>query len=548
MALYPIYTNYHNGLGLEQYARHQGFLSGDVLFHNPWQYRVLSHWLIEGGYQVYTHTIDQVVDIEKFVPSNRLATRDHGQKERIYINFASDTVATPPWNNMTTAQASNLLNDQGEHSSISLALQTPWWKTHVEGPTTGDNSGVYPDDVLRDYYYFGIFGGPDTVKAMIQGLNPNTRYAFTFLAGSRWSGATDNGSTVFTSNSESKALPVQNNHSKVVTLDNITPNSAGEATFTMTKKENTPAGYLNAMVVESLGDQAISTSDTTHQDKYAKTQELLSDLSTPGFVKYNMIFILFRFLLHIMIFIVAFMYYTKMVKSDWLIFIGLIILSLSMGNSVNDSDLAFNTYIDVLLYLMAGYIIYTEKYDWYILPIAILGALNRETSVLIPFIYYVCRLDLKNFSLAHIRFDQVVAPKKTIMITAISYLFFIAIYFGLRFYYGFEDYQGVRGASPGLPTLVINLFSLVSIKTYFEMYGTFMILPLIFIYKFNSIDFKLRIIFLALVPIWFLVHWWSAVAYQSRLFLVPTLLVFIPGVLEVVEKSILQVSFKKSNQ
>lgn len=352
MALYPVYTNYHKGLGLEQYARHIGFLTGDILFPNPWQYRVLSHWVIEGLYQLYDATIGQLVDLEALLTSRLPA----------------------------------------------------------------DTSG-----------------------------------------------------------------------------------------------------------------------------KFEQTQSLLSQMRTPGFVIYNLVFVGLRFMQHLLIFWVAYLFYQKFVQSKWMLVLGLMLISLFIGNSVNDSDLAFNTYFDVLFYLAAGYIIVSNRNDWYILPLTILGALNRETSVLIPFMYFIARIDWANIDVKRLRLGDFFPARNAVIVTVVSYLFFWGIFFGLRFYYGTFEYQGVRGEPSGFPTLAINLFSPVSLKTYFELFGTMALLPLLFVYGFKKVNWQLRVLFVAIVPFWFGVHFWAAVAYQSRLFLVPTLLVLLPGVLQLIEQSILQV-------
>jgi hypothetical protein len=83
--------------------------------------------------------------------------------------------------------------------------------------------------------------------------------------------------------------------------------------------------------------------------------------------------------------------------------------------------------------------------------------------------------------------------------------------------------------------LRLNLVSLIAVKSYFEMIGAFSIIPLICLYKFKSASRILQIWFIGIVPIWFLVHFVSVVAYQSRLFLVPTLLIFVPMLLEIIE-------------
>ncbi len=62
-----------------------------------------------------------------------------------------------------------------------MAFQTTAWATYTEGAVTGNNSGVFPDAVIRDYYYFGIFGNPNTVDVNVTGLDPAKQYNFKFL-------------------------------------------------------------------------------------------------------------------------------------------------------------------------------------------------------------------------------------------------------------------------------------------------------------------------------------------------------------------------------
>jgi hypothetical protein len=52
-------------------------------------------------------------------------------------------------------------------------------------------------------------------------------------------------------------------------------------------------------------------------------------------------------------------------------------------HSHHGSDFQFNTFFDIMFYLLAGLVVFAGRYKW-IVPITILGALNRETSALIP--------------------------------------------------------------------------------------------------------------------------------------------------------------------
>ena len=92
--------------------------------------------------------------------------------------------------------------------------------------------------------------------------------------------------------------------------------------------------------------------------------------------------------------------------------------------------------------------------------------------------------------------------------------------------------------------LKLNLMSAVGLKGYLELIGTFGIVPLIILYKFKAFPYLLKKWFLFLAPIWFLVHYISVPAYQTRLFLVPIILIFMPMILWLTEQHIFSLSDK----
>jgi hypothetical protein len=94
-------------------------------------------------------------------------------------------------------------------------------------------------------------------------------------------------------------------------------------------------------------------------------------------------FIIFRQFQNFLIFVCAYFYYRRLRLSSAQALMGLCILSWGMINAVYNSDLQFNTYFDILFYLLAGLAILQEK-PLSIIPISILAAFNRETSGLIP--------------------------------------------------------------------------------------------------------------------------------------------------------------------
>ncbi|HVW99347.1 MAG TPA: PA14 domain-containing protein [Candidatus Babeliaceae bacterium] len=172
--------------------------------------------------------------------------------ERWYLNFSYQTSANSPWNNITGLNSSNLTDDRGNITPVGLNFQTTWWATYDGGSVTGNNSGLYPDNVIKDYYYFGIFGGPDSVSAVVTGLTPGQEYDLTFFASSSWNGVSDNGHTVFTSEGKLDSLYVQKNSQNALTFHSLLADSSGKIAFAMKKGIDASAGYLNALVINSV--------------------------------------------------------------------------------------------------------------------------------------------------------------------------------------------------------------------------------------------------------------------------------------------------------
>ncbi|HYJ65676.1 MAG TPA: PA14 domain-containing protein, partial [Parafilimonas sp.] len=181
-----------------------------------------------------------------------VVVKDVNPNTKIYVRFKYNTPIGSPWNSITSTTTNNLVDDQGKTTNVGLAFQTSWFGNYNSGVSTGNNSGVYPDAVLADYYYFGYFGGPETVDTKITGLDASSTYNLTFFGASNYNNVPDNGSTVYTVGNQSDTLRVQNNTTNTVTLTGIKPASDGTITYTMSKGLNTPIGYINALVISSV--------------------------------------------------------------------------------------------------------------------------------------------------------------------------------------------------------------------------------------------------------------------------------------------------------
>ncbi|WP_198315686.1 fibronectin type III domain-containing protein [Chitinophaga tropicalis] len=183
---------------------------------------------------------------------------DKNPNYKLFVRFKYQTDAPAPWNNITSVSTTGLKNDRGEATAIGMQMQTSNWFTWNDGTSTGNNSGVYPDVVMSEYYFFGsypgIFTSANSIDVKLTGLEATRKYSFKFFAGSNWSVQANNGTTVFSINGVSKPLNVQGNTSQTVNFDNIAPNASGEITFNMSVADGTQVGYLGAFEVNAILD------------------------------------------------------------------------------------------------------------------------------------------------------------------------------------------------------------------------------------------------------------------------------------------------------
>jgi len=286
-------------------------------------------------------------------------------------------------------------------------------------------------------------------------------------------------------------------------------------------------------IEEKLNFSIQNTTGTTDE-----TDQFVKLMQTPGAMKYMIIFIFFRFFEHLLIYYLAWKLWHFFVKSKWLIFFGLNFLALALGNAVTVADLSFNTYMDIIFYLVTANVIVHKKNPALLIFIIILAAFNRETGILIPALYFISQTDFTKFRFNKINVKAIeFPPAKTWIFTAVLYIIFIAIFIGLRNYFGYRPQQ-VWKAAAGLPMLKLNLFSAVGIKAFMELIGTFAVIPLLILYKFKSFPHLLKKWFLFMVPVWFAVHYVSVVAYQTRLFMVPFVIIMLPMLLWLIEKEV----------
>jgi len=166
----------------------------------------------------------------------------------VKINFTDGSLlGGAGWNNTaghpnTGDQYSGLADQYGNSTTISLIL-SDWTNggSNNAGQSTGNNSGVYNDNILKSTYW--TYTNPESF--IIKGLDDNKKYDLTFL-GSR--NANDNRTTKYTVGSQTATLNAASNTENTVTIDNLSA-SNGIIEVQVSRGTGSTYGYINALVL-----------------------------------------------------------------------------------------------------------------------------------------------------------------------------------------------------------------------------------------------------------------------------------------------------------
>jgi hypothetical protein len=227
-------------------------------------------------------------------------------------------------------------------------------------------------------------------------------------------------------------------------------------------------------------------------------------------------FLSLRVLQNIAILLAAFALYRKASDSDWLGLLGMLILAGSMLNAYYDNDLSFNTYFDLLFYLLCVLLLLSRRYSAVVI-LTVFAALNRETSALIPFV------------MAGALYGDNTRPGlRRYMPVLLSLAIFIVVFVGLRTLYAPRPLYVPYHQAPGIPLLLYNLTRWF---TWQQLLSTMGLVPIVGLLFFSALPPLWQRLFLIVGPIWFLIHSFASVMAETRLFLVPQAILFIPAAL-----------------
>lgn len=187
----------------------------------------------------------------------------------LYINLNVDNPAPAPWVNTNKLPVQglafkNLKNYAGYASGANLTIVNNFSGYNPGGMITGNNSGVYPDNVMRSMYYCdkGV-----VAKLQVSGLSLKHKYSFVFF-GSR-NGDGDR-TSVYKIGTHSVSLNASLNTTKTVQLDNIVPDENGTVTIEVALGATAMYAYLNSLVIKAY---PVTTTTITRTPTYTITPD-----------------------------------------------------------------------------------------------------------------------------------------------------------------------------------------------------------------------------------------------------------------------------------
>lgn len=179
----------------------------------------------------------------------------------ILINFNAVTPEASPWNNFNALPAAgsqivDLVDEEGLSTGISVSLLDSWEGANDLGVTTGDNSGVFPDNVMKTAYW----ESSTSIKQIeVNGLKSGSLYNLIFF-GSRDGGG--DRTTIYTVNGSSVSQNASYNASSTVQINGMAPIN-NQLVISIQKASSASYGYLNAMVIQEYENNGIPLAPTS---------------------------------------------------------------------------------------------------------------------------------------------------------------------------------------------------------------------------------------------------------------------------------------------
>ena len=237
-------------------------------------------------------------------------------------------------------------------------------------------------------------------------------------------------------------------------------------------------------------------------------------------------FLTLRVVQNVAIFLLALSYYRRLGMAPQLQAVGVVLLAWSMSHALYNSDLSVNTYFDVIAYLIAAHCVVAGRL-WALVPLVVVAAFNRDTAAMIPALAVAPLLAraaaAPRDALALLRSAE---ARRPFTVAVVGLAAFTIVYLGIRTVIGPASWPWVEAG--GTTMIRVNLRDT---NAYLHVPLTFSVLPLIAIWRWRQLPVMLRGFLLLLGPVWATTLFVLVYVAETRLFLVPIALAFIPATL-----------------
>jgi hypothetical protein len=176
----------------------------------------------------------------------------------IYVNFNTTIAnAASPWNNLQasslqTFTKSNLKNQSASSTTIDITLTKFFNGEFTAGRTTGNNSGVVPDNVLQSAFWLD---NTQVGQFRLLQLNTSRRYRIGFIGSSSAAGwFKGNYTATMTIKGRTVYLNSWENTTKIVYIGDIVPNSNGTLDIDFSTTSNAQYGFNSGIVIMEYSD------------------------------------------------------------------------------------------------------------------------------------------------------------------------------------------------------------------------------------------------------------------------------------------------------
>jgi large repetitive protein len=174
----------------------------------------------------------------------------HTYASSIFINVSTDYNAGYPWNNLSAPPQTgyvwnNFRDENNGITSVGMVETGLWAGVYGAGINTGNNSGIFPDNVMIESY--GLFPG-QSATLKLTGLNVSMKYDISFFASSvTWGDVT----SAYTVNGKTVMLNASLNKDAPVTMYDVVPDEFGEITITIAPgTTSSQFGLIGALIIK----------------------------------------------------------------------------------------------------------------------------------------------------------------------------------------------------------------------------------------------------------------------------------------------------------